>query len=48
MIDTHCHLLPGLDDGPQSLGDSILMARRLSENDVSLAVCTPHFSPAFS
>ena len=26
VIDTHCHLLAGLDDGPRSFNDSIRMA----------------------
>lgn len=47
MIDTHCHLLPGLDDGPQSMNGSLELARRLVEDGVSLVLCTPHFSRAF-
>jgi len=37
LIDTHCHLLAGLDDGPVSFNESIRMARRLVENGVRLA-----------
>jgi protein-tyrosine phosphatase len=44
LIDTHCHLLPALDDGPRAEIDSIRMARRLHEEGVVAAVCTPHFS----
>jgi protein-tyrosine phosphatase len=47
MIDTHCHLLPDLDDGPRSLDGSLALARRLVEDGVSLVLCTPHFSRAF-
>jgi protein-tyrosine phosphatase len=47
MIDTHCHLLPGLDDGPESVNGSLALARRLVEDGVSLVLCTPHFSRAF-
>ena len=47
MIDTHCHLLPDLDDGPESLNGSLALARRLVEDGVSLVLCTPHFSRAF-
>jgi len=44
MIDTHCHLLPGLDDGARSQVESVQMARRLVEFGVSRVVCTPHYS----
>ncbi len=47
MIDTHCHLLTGLDDGPRSFNDSIRMARHLSATGVELVVCTPHFNARF-
>ena len=47
VIDTHCHLLAGLDDGPRSFNDSIRMARRLAETGVELAVCTPHYNARF-
>jgi protein-tyrosine phosphatase len=47
MIDTHCHLLPGLDDGSRSLSESVSMARRLTGYGVSAVVCTPHVSPQF-
>ncbi len=47
MIDTHCHLLAGLDDGPRSFNDSIRMARHLHETGVQLVVCTPHYNARF-
>lgn len=47
MIDTHCHLLPGLDDGPSSDDAAIALATRLAENGVSTVLCTPHYSSTF-
>jgi protein-tyrosine phosphatase len=47
LIDTHCHLLAGLDDGPRSFNDSIRMARHLRETGVELVVCTPHYNARF-
>jgi protein-tyrosine phosphatase len=44
MIDTHCHLLPGLDDGPATLGDALLLATVLADAGVTHVVCTPHWS----
>lgn len=47
MIDTHCHLLPALDDGPATVAESVTLARRLTEDGVSFALCTPHYSRLF-
>jgi protein-tyrosine phosphatase len=47
MIDTHCHLLPGLDDGARSVGDAVAMARQFVECGVTAVVCTPHLSADF-
>jgi protein-tyrosine phosphatase len=47
MIDTHCHLLPALDDGPQRLTGSVDLARQLAAVGVSFVLCTPHFSRLF-
>ena len=47
MIDTHCHLLPGLDDGPETLDDAVGLARHLVAQGVEAVVCTPHWSSTF-
>jgi protein-tyrosine phosphatase len=47
VIDTHCHLLPGLDDGPASHSDCILLARTLADEGVTRVLCTPHYSSRY-
>ena len=42
MIDIHCHLLPGIDDGPETLGEALDMARLAVANGITEAVATPH------
>ncbi len=42
MIDTHCHILPGIDDGPKAIEESVAMARELSENGYEAVIATPH------
>jgi protein-tyrosine phosphatase len=42
VIDLHCHILPGIDDGARDLEDAVAMARQ-AEADGIVAVCaTPH------
>ena len=45
MIDIHCHLLPGIDDGAADIEMSLRMARALLEDGVEAVVCTPHILP---
>lgn len=43
MIDTHSHLLPGLDHGCPDLPTSVAMAREAWAAGIQTIVCTPHF-----
>lgn len=47
MIDTHCHLLPGLDDGPNTESEALELARKLLAQGVEHVLCTPHYSSLF-
>ncbi len=46
MIDIHTHILPGIDDGAESITESIAMLEMLSKQGVSDVVATPHFKPS--
>jgi protein-tyrosine phosphatase len=46
VIDLHCHLLPGIDDGPPGLEDSVALARAFLAAGVTRVAATPHVSPA--
>jgi len=43
MIDIHCHILSGLDDGAGDLQVSVDMARMAYEDGIRHIVATPHF-----
>ena len=43
MIDTHCHILPKLDDGPSSWDESVKMAQRAAEDGIQIIIATPHY-----
>ncbi|MEH7482986.1 CpsB/CapC family capsule biosynthesis tyrosine phosphatase [Neobacillus drentensis] len=42
MIDVHCHILPGIDDGARDLSESIEMAKKAVEQGIHTIVATPH------
>jgi protein-tyrosine phosphatase len=42
MIDLHCHILSGLDDGPQTLDESIEMCRMGFQDGIKTIIATPH------
>jgi len=44
VVDTHCHLLPGLDDGPRTIGAAVGLARELVAAGVTSVLCTPHYT----
>jgi protein-tyrosine phosphatase len=42
LIDLHCHLLPGLDDGPADIDETISLARFAAADGTRTIVATPH------
>ncbi|WP_106496250.1 tyrosine-protein phosphatase [Lentibacillus sp. Marseille-P4043] len=42
MIDINCHILPGLDDGPQSLRETLAMAKKAAKQGIHTVIATPH------
>jgi len=42
MIDLHCHILPGIDDGAENLEASIAMAEKAIDQGITHILCTPH------
>ncbi len=42
MIDLHCHILPGIDDGALDLEDSVAMARQAASDGIETVCATPH------
>ncbi|GAC1702537.1 MAG: tyrosine protein phosphatase [Candidatus Acidiferrum sp.] len=48
MIDLHCHILPGLDDGAKDMEESLAMAQSAVDDGITHVVATPHSSSDFS
>jgi protein-tyrosine phosphatase len=42
MLDLHCHILPGIDDGPADLDDSVAMAFQAQADGIAAICATPH------
>lgn len=47
MIDIHCHILPGIDDGAKNLEDALEMARIAEEDGIKKIINTSHYHPEF-
>ena len=47
MIDLHCHVLPGIDDGPDDIEGSLTMARRAVREGIETIVATPHVNSRY-
>ncbi|MGA9649987.1 tyrosine-protein phosphatase [Pedobacter sp.] len=41
-IDMHSHIIPGIDDGAQTLNDSLLLAKRFKALGFKKLIATPH------
>ena len=42
LIDLHCHILPGIDDGAENIEISLEMARIAAADGILAIACTPH------
>lgn len=41
-VDIHCHILPGIDDGPNDLDEALTLARSLMRDGITTVIATPH------
>jgi len=45
MIDLHCHFLPGIDDGPETMDQALDLARAAVADGITHSVLTSHVHP---
>lgn len=43
MIDIHCHILPGVDDGPRTVEESLQMLTTAMSEGIKYMIATPHW-----
>ena len=43
FVDMHCHVLPGIDDGSESMEESLHMLRDAYKSGISEIIVTPHY-----
>src|SRR5262249_13574308 len=48
MIDIHCHILPGMDDGARTMEESLAMVESAIADGITHVVATPHASSEYS
>ncbi len=47
ICDIHCHILPGLDDGPGDMEETLAALGDAVRQQVGCMIVTPHFHPSF-
>ncbi|MFC4652855.1 tyrosine-protein phosphatase [Lactococcus nasutitermitis] len=47
MIDLHCHILPGIDDGPTNQENSLIMLNQAVKEGIDTIVVTPHHNSKY-
>ena len=45
LTDMHCHVLPGVDDGPATMDETLAILREARRQGIETMVVTPHFHP---
>ena len=48
LVDIHCHILPGVDDGATDMETSKAMIREAYKQGVRYMIATPHYRPRCS
>lgn len=43
IVDIHCHILPGIDDGPNDYEESIRMVSQAIQQGITTIIATPHY-----
>lgn len=43
LVETHCHILPGIDDGAPDVETSLKMIEKLKEQGAKAIILTPHY-----
>lgn len=43
LVETHCHILPGIDDGSPDIETSVKMIERLKRQGAKAIILTPHY-----
>lgn len=43
LVETHCHILPGIDDGAKNIETSLEMIKKLQQQGAEAIIVTPHY-----
>lgn len=45
IVDMHCHILPGVDDGPATMEETLATLKTAQRQGIGAMIVTPHFHP---
>ena len=45
IVDMHCHILPGVDDGPETMEETVATLKTAERQGIGAMIVTPHFHP---
>ncbi|MQW22580.1 MULTISPECIES: tyrosine-protein phosphatase [unclassified Lactococcus] len=48
MIDIHCHILPGIDDGAKTALDTLTMLKSAVDEGITSIAVSPHHNPQYN
>ena len=43
LVETHCHIIPGIDDGSPDIDTSLAMIEKLQKQGAKKIILTPHY-----
>ncbi|MDY4743360.1 MAG: CpsB/CapC family capsule biosynthesis tyrosine phosphatase, partial [Lachnospira sp.] len=47
IVDVHCHIMPGVDDGARDMGETLKMLEIAESEGITHMIVTPHYKSGY-